>query len=278
MSGKLSIGDFSRMTFLSIKALRHYQDAGLLMPADIDARTGYRFYELDQVSTAQVIRRFRDLGMPLERIKEILDAPTIGTRNDLIVAHLKQMESDLERTKNIVASLRALLEEPPATTLVEYRSLPSTYAAAITGSVEFSKFGLWFNESLAQIAAVLRDQNVSSSGPQGGLFPTTLFTEEVAVATLFIPVAAPISPSGDVYIRELAPMELAVAVHRGPYTELDRTFGALGAHVVEHAIGVDGPIREHYLVTRDDVGSDAQLVTEIGWPIFRTGENRKGRR
>jgi DNA-binding transcriptional MerR regulator len=76
----LAIGDFSRMTHLSVKALRHYHDVGLLEPAEVDPASGYRFYEPSQVPIAQVIRRLRDLGMPLDDIKEVprCTRPTIS--------------------------------------------------------------------------------------------------------------------------------------------------------------------------------------------------------
>jgi effector-binding domain-containing protein len=64
-------------------------------------------------------------------------------------------------------------------------------------------------------------------------------------------------------------VELAVAVHEGPLREADRAYGTLGTHVAERAIGVGGPIREHYLVTDDDTTDESQLRTEIGWPVFR---------
>jgi DNA-binding transcriptional MerR regulator len=67
MKATVSIGDFSRMTQLSIKTLRHYHDVGLLAPAEIDKMTGYRYYAKSQVPAAQVIRRFRELGMPSRR-------------------------------------------------------------------------------------------------------------------------------------------------------------------------------------------------------------------
>ena len=72
----LSIGEFSRMTFLSVKTLRHYHETGLLAPARIDASSGYRYYDVSQVTTAQVIRRFRDLDLPIEQLRAFLDAPT----------------------------------------------------------------------------------------------------------------------------------------------------------------------------------------------------------
>jgi DNA-binding transcriptional MerR regulator len=98
MRARLAIGDFSRMTHLSVKALRHYHGVGLLTPAEIDPSSGYRFYEPGQVPIAQVIRRFRDLGMPLDQIRDVLQAPDAGARNRVIVAHMQRMESQLAAT------------------------------------------------------------------------------------------------------------------------------------------------------------------------------------
>jgi DNA-binding transcriptional MerR regulator len=110
----LTIGDFSRATHLSVKMLRHYHDIGLLEPADVDRYTGYRRYATAQIGTAQVIRRFRDLDMPLEEINAVLSAPDPQTRSLLISAHLARLEASLARTQDAVAALRGLLERPPA--------------------------------------------------------------------------------------------------------------------------------------------------------------------
>ena len=110
MDAELSIGAFSRMTFLSVKALRHYHEIGLLAPVSVDPGSGYRRYSVAQVPIAQVIRRLRDLGMPLGEIGTIVRAPDIDTRNAAIIAHLERMEDSLARTRETVASLRALLE------------------------------------------------------------------------------------------------------------------------------------------------------------------------
>ena len=63
MSTLVTIGDFSRMTYLTVKALRHYHDIGLLEPVTVDEQNGYRMYGTDQVPVAQSIRRFRELDM-----------------------------------------------------------------------------------------------------------------------------------------------------------------------------------------------------------------------
>src|SRR5262245_25952600 len=93
MTTTLSIGDFSRMTYLSVKALRYYHDVGLLPPASVDPATGYRRYHADQVPAAQVIRRLRDLRMPLDEIRAVLRAPDVAARNAAILGHLQRMEA-----------------------------------------------------------------------------------------------------------------------------------------------------------------------------------------
>ena len=101
MPASLSIGDFSRATQLSIKTLRHYHRLGLLEPSEVDPDTGYRRYTTPQIPAAQVIRRFRDLDMPLEQIRAVLDTPDLRARNKLISAHLTRLEQDLARTQHL---------------------------------------------------------------------------------------------------------------------------------------------------------------------------------
>ena len=112
MSSSLAIGDFSRATQLSVKTLRNYHRLGLLVPAEVDPESSYRRYSTDQIPTAQVIRRFRDVDMPLEQIGAVLRAPDLEARNALIAAHLARLEHGLVETQQAVASLRGLLEGP----------------------------------------------------------------------------------------------------------------------------------------------------------------------
>ena len=71
----LAIGDFARATHMSVKTLRYYHRVGLLEPADVDRDTGYRRYTTAQIPTAQIIRRFRDLDMPVDEVRQVLGRP-----------------------------------------------------------------------------------------------------------------------------------------------------------------------------------------------------------
>src|ERR1700682_3190974 len=131
MRDALSIGDFSLMTHLSIKTLRYYHQVGLLEPAVVDPGSGYRYYGVEQLPTAQIIQRFRDLGMPIDEVKAVLAAPDLDTRNALIAAHLSRLEGELEQTRQAVMSLRNLLEPALAPISAEHRMIPATQAVGI---------------------------------------------------------------------------------------------------------------------------------------------------
>jgi len=272
MSTRLSIGDFSRMTHLSIKALRHYHDVGVLVPAGVDPSSGYRFYDLNQVPLAQVVRRLRDLGMPLDEIRSVLQAPELPRRNEVIVAHLARMESQLAQTQAMVASLRALLEQPAAAIPVEHRRVATTPALAIQERVSLADFDQWWDAAFNELYAVLRQREVEPAGWSGALYPGEWFEAESGqlVAFVPVPVPAPVGSPARARMIEVPAAELAVAIHYGPFAELDQTYAALGTYVAERELTVDGPIREYYVVSPADTDDESQLRTEVGWPIFQT--------
>lgn len=270
---RLTIGDFSRMTLLSVKALRHYHEIGLLEPVAVDPETGYRIYDVDQVPTAQVIRRLKDLGMPLDDVKRVLQAPDLKTRNEAIVAHLQRMERELAHTNANVASLRRLLESSGARQAsVEFRSQPSAAALAIGERVTVEGLDAWWVEAFGELHSAAARARLKRSGPDGALYPGEWFQDEVGDVVAFMPVAGEyeVRRPGRVQQYVVPAAELAVLLHRGPLRDLDQTFAALGEFVLERAIGVDGPMREYYVVTAFDTEDEAELRTEVAWPIFQT--------
>jgi len=270
--GPLSIGDFSRATHLTVKALHHYHQIGLLEPAEVDPHTGYRRYATGQIPTAQIIRRFRDLGMSLEEIQGVLSAPDLRTRNERITAHLGRLEHDLGRTQSAVASLRHLLAPPApdSTARVELRGMPAVPAAVITGTVSAEESVAWLQGALGELHATLAARGLLADGPAGGIYTNQVFTQHRGQVTIFVPCAGPVRPMGRVASSAIPAAELAVIEHRGPPADVDLAYGTLATYVTRHALAVDGPIREYYLIGQRDTADTSQWRTEIGWPIFRT--------
>jgi DNA-binding transcriptional MerR regulator len=266
----LAIGDFSRATHLSIKTLRHYHEAGLLEPAHVDPGTGYRRYRTDQIAKAQIIRRFRDLDMPLTDIRAVLAAPDMETRNRLIVEHLRRLEGELARTQGTVASLRDLLEQPAAPHIGR-RRVESVAAIAIREFLDVKDALAWFHGALGEMRAVMGSQGLVATGPAGGIYSPALFEEGRGESVLFIPFRGKLRPIGRVAAFVAPAAELAVALHAGPHAGIDRTYGALATYVTQHALAVDGPLREYYVVGPLETADESEWRTEIGWPIFQTG-------
>jgi len=269
----LAIGDFSRATHMTVKTLRHYHRIGLLEPADVDPHTGYRRYTTDQIPTAQVIRRFRALGMPLEEIQAVLSAPDLPTRNERIGEHLARLEEELGRTQSAVASLRDLLAPSPgASDGVELRSVSATPAAAITEVVDGDDIRAWYQGALGELYATLSAQGMAAAGSAGGIFADDMFTHHRGQATIFVPCSGSLRQVGRVVRLEVPAAELAVVENAGPTIDNDRAYGALAAHVARHALAVAGPVREYYLVGPHDTPDSSRWRTEIGWPVFATGQ------
>ena len=264
-----TIGEFSTATHLSVKALRHYHEVGLLPPAEIDPDTGYRRYELAQVPTAQVIRRLRELDMSLEDVRAVIEAPDVGARNEAIGAHLRRMEGQLEQTRATVESLRLLLDEhPPPPIAVEYRVSEPAEALAVNERIEHADMFDWLDAAFAELHSALKAGG--RAGPDTALFSSELLEDEVGEIVALVPIESAQAAVGRVEPLQLPRVEYAIAVHEGPLENVDRTYAALGAVVAERAIGVQGPIRETYVVGASDTPDEAQHRTEIGWPVFQT--------
>jgi len=267
MSVLLSIGEFSRMTHLSVKALRLYDEVGLLRPAEVDSSSGYRRYSTGQVPIAQVVRRFRDLDMPLEEIRNVLNAPDVAARDQAVLAHLQRMQETLERTQATVASLQALLDGSRPTLPVEYRSIPAIHAAAIRATVGWDDTEPWLKEALAELDRTVDSRSRGRTGPDSALYSGEFFEAHVGEVTAFVPVRGGIVTTGRVESVEIPAADVAVLVHCGPFGDLDQVYGALGTFVAERVVAADGPIREQYLVTEDDTDDPAAYRTEVCWPI-----------
>jgi DNA-binding transcriptional MerR regulator len=262
----MAIGDFSRATHLSVKALRHYHDVGLLSPLEVDRHTGYRFYGTGQLEAAQVIRHLRKLEMPVDQVKAVLQTADPSERNEIIVAHLKRMEAQLESTRQTVSLLRAMLEPATPSIAVEHRSVPAVLAAAIAEKVKLQDVDLWWSEAFEEIYRALRAAGQEPAAPGGGLYATELFTDEIGESVIYVPISKPLEGSGRVRTIEIPAAELAVVEHRGALAGSGASYAALGKYVAERALGAGGPIRERYAEVLGTTTEDT-VLTEICWPI-----------
>jgi effector-binding domain-containing protein len=180
------------------------------------------------------------------------------------------MESQLDRTRQAVGTLRELLDpasaRPPID--VELRSVPALRAPAIGATVRRGDVSVWWGEALDELYAALRAAGVTPTEPPGGLYAPELFADEEGSATLFVPTGVELPPTGRVVMTEVPSAEVAVTVHTGSHAEVGRTYAELGTYVAERLLAADGPVRENYLVGGHETGDESRWVTEICWPVL----------
>ena len=127
--GYLSIGDFARASGLSPKALRLYDETGLLAPAEVDGFSGYRYYAPGQLGRARLVARLRLLGMPLARIAEVADLPDRAAAAAL-TSYWRQVEADTASARSLVSDLLAEIDEETSMNTIQTQRPP---VAALRG-------------------------------------------------------------------------------------------------------------------------------------------------
>jgi DNA-binding transcriptional MerR regulator len=266
MSRGLTIGEFAQLTHLSVRTLRRYHESGLIEPAAVDPFSGYRYYTADQIPTAQVVHRLRELDVPLSDVAKILATEDTSQRAGLVGEHLRRLEAELDRTRAAVVSLRRLLRSDEGGSPVELRSVPARTVAAVEGVVDHDEVLSWYAAAMAELDAAV--SGMPWLGPPGGCYANDLFTGGRGAVLVYRPIGDP-PAVGRVRPVVLPPADLAVAVHFGPHGDIDVTYGRLGAWVVDHALAVDGPVHETYLVGPRDDPDPGSWRSEVGWPVFR---------
>jgi len=269
----LTVGEFSRLTHLPIKTLHHYHQVGVLVPIRVDPTTGYRHYAPEQVSSAHLARRLREVRMPLDEVRAVLAAPGPAARDAGIAAYLDRLQRELTETATAVTALRSLLSPHQATTAITYRDFPLQPALALFADVEREQIGQWCAESYPRLMQSLGRLGAVPTGAGGALYGPGWFEDGGGRVTAFVPIEsgrtelATKGVPGRVYLTAVPAARMAVAVHAGSYGDLDLTYGVLGRQVLDRGIGAEGPLREYYLVSLGDTSDQDELRTEVCWPI-----------
>ena len=266
----MTIGVFSDAALISVKTLRRYHEAGLLVPATVDPRTGYRAYSVSQLADAEIIRRLRQLDVPLQAIARVLETRDPATTAAVLGEHRARMEARLAETERIVGDLQRILDEPGSLhpVLVHTRRQLPEPILAIRRRVGMEDVPAFFGEAYPRLEAHAAARGAVLSGPAGGRFGDGegMGGDEVA-AEAFITVGAPVPGADDIVADHLPATELAVALHVGSYGDMRATYRSVGVWVAEHDRRVTGPLQELYLLGPDAGVDPRTFRTEVGWPV-----------
>lgn len=268
----LPIGRFARLSGLTVRAVRHYGELGLLEPAYVDAESGYRYYTSDQLEDAAVIRRLRFLELALDEIREIVTADDPSFTRARLVQHRAKMAELAATTEQILASLQRIIdgeeELVPSTTdigEVEIKEVPAQPILVIREREPAETMSTVIPAAYRELEEYMEEIGVQAVGPPVTLCPYADDEGMVAIENSF-PVSESVAGRGRIESAVLPPCTVAAYEHRGHYSELDRSYRVLAAFVEDNGLELAGEPREVYWTGPEDLPPE-EWLTEIQFPI-----------
>jgi DNA-binding transcriptional MerR regulator len=246
------IGEFSRLSRVSVRMLRHYDQLGLLTPSKIDPFTGYRYYAADQLPRLNRILAFRDLGFSLEQITGMLDE-ALSTEQMLGMLKVKraeveeQMKLEHQKLDQLEVRIRQLNDAPSHGAYdVILRDTESQLVASYREKAAA-------DDRIQQMFDSLEVYVSKFDGARADKPPLTIYyDEEYREKDMDAEVAVPLRyaiPENKLFrVRELPRLShVACVIHVGEYSRIYQAYNALLAWIEANDYQMTGPIREIYI-------------------------------
>ncbi|MCB8983954.1 MAG: MerR family transcriptional regulator [Ardenticatenaceae bacterium] len=266
----LTVGQFGRMSQLSRKALRVYNERGLLLPARIDPESGYRYYTRAQVDVARRIRLLRLMDMSLENITAVLAAweTDPATARRLIQGQV----TAVEKRVTAVQLAAQLLQEEFIPNKERHMSFtfaqaewPAQTVVSIRRHITVPAYHQSIYPTLQQLWGHIREHGAEPSGDPIALYYGPVNEEDDGPVEICVPFSGLVPPAGEIKVREL-PAHKTVQVRTfdeyNQYPKLLEMWNGLGRYVNEQAIE---PNWDHDMTTYEIWHADETM--SICWPV-----------
>lgn len=263
----LQIGEFSRICQVSVKTLHHYDKIGLLVPAEVDRLTGYRYYQTEQIDRMNYIQRLKRYGFSLEEIQELLaisddkkllsalrlQKEELKARQQEVAIILNELQTHIsvfERTGDVMTyqkNYEIAVKDSPAMNVLTKR--------AMMGVDEFGKhYGTLFER--------VPKEQVTPTGLNGARYHDQEFNHESSDVEVFIGIKE--KDKADLVME---PALCAMTVHHGSYSTLSESYGAIVTWIIENGYEIADAPFELYIKTQFDSLSPEEWETEVYFPV-----------
>ena len=272
----IKIGDFSKLSRVSVKTLRFYDEMGLLKPVEVDRFSGYRYYEFRQLARLYRLLALKDLGFSLEEIGPLLDgdlsAEQLRGMLKLRQAEIRQrVAEEVARLARVELWLRQIEQENSMSAYdVVLRKIEAyPYVASVRAVVPSppDQRALW-----ETLMIYLEQQKARMIGPPMAIYHDSEFKERDWDIEVCMPLAAEVPSTSEVRVAELPGVEtMACVVHTGPFATISLAYDALNKWIIENGYQIVGPPRELNLKVPEPIGNqhDPQTVNEIQFPVSK---------
>ena len=270
----IRIGDFSKLSRISVKTLRYYDEMGLLQPVQVDPFTGYRLYEYSQLSDLNRILALKELGFSLEEIGRLLDD---GLSVEQMRGMLKLRETEArqrvkeeaERLERIRTRLKQIEQENGMSRYeVVIKKVEEIKTASVRDVIPLpsEQGGLW-----GELEGYLAMSRVHPVGACFTLYHDDEFKERDWDLEVCEPIETGFDESARVKVQTLPAATLACTLHNGPFVTISEAYNAIGKWITDNGYRITGPCREVYLrPSTNGSQNDPETVTEIQFPVEKT--------
>ena len=261
----LKIGEFSRLSLTTVKALRFYEKEGLLRPASVDKWTGYRFYETSQLETAAKIKSYRQLGLSIDEIKRIFSGEDAAKILSARAEQLKKLKQDTELQLSVI---EFILEEKQMKYQVTVKDLPETIVySAETVLGKYSDAMQWIPSVGAECAAL--NPGIQCAEPHyefceyldGEYKETDVRIRHSEAVTAFG------KENEHIKFRRLPAAKVLSIYHKGTYDAIGEAYAFLMAYAEKNGYEIAGLARESYIDGVWNKDSVSDWLTEVQLPI-----------
>ena len=268
----LKIGDFSKLSRISIRMLRHYDEIGLLVPKSTDSFTGYRYYGEDQLPEAGQINALKEMGFGLSVIAEIRktygDSQSLKRYLILKQAEIReQVEKEgrqlllLETTINRLGKDECIMEHS-----VTLKELPQRTVASVRDIIPaYDKEGILWERMMKELAP----QNVQYASPCNSvaIFHDECHKDQDPDVEIQISVQGSYQNTEHVVFKTVAPVLIASATYKGSYNQITVVNAAVANWVKDNNYEFNGPSFCIYHVSPAQTQNPDELVTEVCFPV-----------
>lgn len=269
---KFKIGEFSKLCFVTVKTLRHYERIGLLVPHEVDQWTKYRYYAASQIEEMSKIRDLKELGLSLDDIKELIEDGLMKPDKNLVERKIAQTREEIQRLGRRLRALEGLYEHTakrkemsrivikplPGGTVASFRRHLRSYeelgglCCDVIGP-EMRRLGCVCPEETAYCFTVDYNKNFN---------PEDIDLEYCEI------VASKGEDSDLIKFKDLPVIDKAVCIdHRGGYDSFGATMAEVFKYIEEHGMSIIGEPRFCYIHGVWDCEDVADWLTEVQIPV-----------
>jgi effector-binding domain-containing protein len=266
------IGDFSKLSRISVKALRYYDEIGLLKPVKVDQFTSYRYYSADQVPRLNYIVTLKNMGLSLEEVATLINNDLTPSQiRDIFIlkkGELQRRVSEEQRRLGQVEKLLKQIEKEGA--MPEYKITIKKVEPQLIASIRdvlptYSDVGPLYGEIFKYLG---KKFVFKPAGPLMMMCHDNEYKESDVDVEVAVPIGKKIPGSDRVKIYELPGLKKAACtVYKGPYEGISEAYNALMAWIESNGYQITGPDRNLYFTDPNKVKDPAENVTEIQFPV-----------